>query len=123
MVYFALAPLSVNFQLKTYAFLLIVLIGNGIGGAARHNRKCVLPNTEHRRGRHFRSKNKGGCHRFPKGCRGSNCKVIPFIAVEFRVHPVQGKGLYCKDAASLQYGTICKPALFGIYLLYYRTGL
>ncbi len=32
MVYFALAPLSVNFQLKTYAFLLIVLIGNGIGG-------------------------------------------------------------------------------------------
>lgn len=33
MVYFALAPLSVNFQLKTYVFLLVVLIGNGIGGA------------------------------------------------------------------------------------------
>ncbi len=32
MAYFAFAPLSVNFQLKTYAFLLIVLIGNGIGG-------------------------------------------------------------------------------------------
>lgn len=32
MVYFALAPLSVNFQLKTYGFLLVVLIGNGLGG-------------------------------------------------------------------------------------------
>lgn len=32
MAYFAFAPLSVNFQLKTYVFLLIVLIGNGIGG-------------------------------------------------------------------------------------------
>lgn len=32
MVYFALAPLSVNFQPKTYVFLLVVLIGNGIGG-------------------------------------------------------------------------------------------
>lgn len=32
MVYFALAPLSVNFQVKTYVFLLVVLVGNGIGG-------------------------------------------------------------------------------------------
>lgn len=32
MVYFALAPLSVNFQLKTYAFLLVVVVGNGLGG-------------------------------------------------------------------------------------------
>ena len=32
MVYFAFAPLSVNFQLKTYGFLLVVLIGNGLGG-------------------------------------------------------------------------------------------
>lgn len=32
MVYFAFAPLSVNFQVDTYAFLLVVVIGNGIGG-------------------------------------------------------------------------------------------
>lgn len=32
MVYFAFAPLSVNFQLKTFGFLLVVLIGNGFGG-------------------------------------------------------------------------------------------
>jgi len=32
MVYFAFAPLSVNFQLKTFGFLLVVLIGNGLGG-------------------------------------------------------------------------------------------
>lgn len=32
MVYFAFAPLSVNFQFKTYGFLLVVLLGNGLGG-------------------------------------------------------------------------------------------
>lgn len=33
MLYFALAPLDVNFQLKTFGFLLVVLVGNGVGGA------------------------------------------------------------------------------------------